>query len=403
MWQVNAFDTENRTVDVIGSDGKTLKNLDVPVLLPFPELNAEVTVDEKTHSIICIINLNRRGMDSPDAPDEVYDEPCPDIKLTPGDMLYRIPGQGFFGTMKGFLAAIGAKSTGVVIDGLNRKIRAVSNDLDIYSENGSYRLKITAAENPDLEPSMVFNLGNSFKMHVDAGNGRVFLSFMDILTLNMTPDKLRVDLTNPLTKATVNLLDEDFKAQAEEAEEAGGTSGREEKISFNTKLRVTLSEAMVSFAKLTATGSDVLIAGSKALRLSGEKMTIKSGSLSANVNEMSVDLGENGKSGSFHVNNGMHSHFRMDEDIRMFGTEIKILGDTDNVVSGFYMELILETLLMYLNSQAMTLSAIYPLASIGGTWQASEAIIRETLMPYLKNPDIKTNLPTVPPAKPLLP
>lgn len=403
MWVVTAVDIESRTVDVMSSEGKALQHVDIPVLLPIPEPNAEVTIDEKTHSLICIINLNRRGLthDNPDV--DADEEPCPDLKLSPGDMLYRIPGQGFFGTMKNFMAAIGARSTGIFINGISRSIRAVTDDIDIYSENGSYRLKITASENPDIEPSMVLNLGSSFRMNIDASNGKVLLNLMDILTFNLTPDNIRADLVNPLTKATTNLLDQDFEKDAKEAEEKGGTGDREERFDFNTKLRVSLSEALLAFSKITATGSDIMLSGSKSLKLSGEKMTIKSGFLSAVLNELVFDLGEKGQAGSFHLNNGMHSHFRMDKDIRMFGQDIKFLGDQDNIPSYFFLERILEELLLYLQIQASTLSAIYPLASIGANWIKTEAVIRGFLLPYLKNPNLKTNLPVTPPVKATLP
>jgi len=396
IWRVTLANTNNRTVDVTGA-GRVLRGVTVPITTPVPDIGSEVTIDEVTESVICVVNLNRYKADgrSEDLDTNVME----DLRTNAGDFTYKIPGQGFFGVAKKFRAWMGSRTTHIAISGIKHLLSITADNVNFGSENGNVTMSLTTSEDKDGPVALSAKLGDSINFSIDTATKNMHFTIFDMLNFHFTPSKLSAYVVNQMTGERVELVNEDFKEKAEKI--ADGMV--QDVIKFKNRLKVSMAKDVgAKFTKIKLVGAELLVEGSKQMSLTAGKLLIKgSDQVSINSNTVKVDLSDKGITpGSFQINNGLLSHFRMDGDIRLFSQKdgIYLNGMGDNIVSHLYLDFILTILFSYLTLQATYLGMLYPLSPINAAWQTANGII-QTMKPNLKNSMLHTNIPPIPPIK----
>lgn len=357
-----------RTISV--TDGsRSWDNIFVPVNLPVPSIGSSVLICEDSLTVLSISELG--DYEGEEHPDRTF------MEYFPGDNVTSIPNQGMFGVLSKFRAVLAAKTTGILIDGLLKQVLIRTNNLLIQGKHA--RLSIESPDDPLGLPVFRFNLGgeSSFNLNISVAESSMEMQIFGILFVEVSVSKAHVHLVNPYTKQKIVLLDENFSADRDQAEEEGSIT---KVYSFTRDLMINAANITVKGTNLEASFSRVDLIAAKVATMVAPSIILRANSkINAEAPNMQFDVGNSGAPGGFHVNNGIYSHIRMRTVLGLFGLAgIEINGSDDVMVGYRSLAMILNIILAYLTALNSAIAAIPPLtpvaSALGGTLLTAQTL-----------------------------
>lgn len=379
-WIVRSVNPEEHTVEAVRMK-KILTKIRVPVIFPLPDIGSELLVDESTRTVISIVTLKSLALE---------DQPTMDA-VTPraGDVFRALPGMGFFGVLQGLKAALGAGDTGIFVNGRLKEIFLRTNRF-LVSGNG-FSLDLAAPDSPTDLPELRLSLGDIFRFNVKPSSRELIFDVFGIVTVTVKPDRFTVKAVNPYNGTSKFIVNETFKEDNtyDTPEEVIKTFNMFYKAAVNiNSVKVSGTEAEINVSKLSLKAAGGAILAASNLLLKGKSSTDIEGT------NVKVTVGDGAKPGTFHVNNGTSSYFRMgDKGVGIYGMNyIKLNGTGDYVISYNQMDLFLQQLLLCLQAIMSFGGNPYTLPAMTAQMAAPFAAM-QSLKPTLKNSSLHAGYP----------
>ncbi len=320
-WIVKSINRAEHTVEV-SKFNKNLSQVKVPVMFPLPGKGSELLIDEDTRTVTCIVTLSSlRAQDS---------DPEQDVVLDDGDVGYSLSGLGFMAIRKGLRAVLGAGSTGIFIDGKLKEMAFYTNRF-LVAGNG-FSCDLAAPDSPTGMPELHLNMGSIFSLTIKPSNKEFSMDLFGIAVITVNSDKFTVKSINPYNGTSRFIVNETYKADSvfdTPSDVIKQFSAIYQLVLKLNTVNVLGKEATASFASLALKASAGATISAASLLLKGKN------DLNLEGSNIVATVGDGAKPGSFHINNGTASHFRMgSKGIGMYGSQyIKLNGDNDNLVS----------------------------------------------------------------------
>ena len=357
-------------------DGGEARVIEIPVDKSYVTQGCEVTIDEESGTLVDVLDIPSNDKDPYDplvktrpgvgrGNSDAHWTPSDAIETLGGDYYFQPNKGGFIALMRGFAAFLGGGPLAQIRFFATKKLaQIIADNFQILGN----QVDISIQQSDDTAQPHVRMAVGTLIVEADTAGSKLTLEYGGYFRLIVSPDRTGIDVRDPETQNFLPIYE--LKPAGEKnilqirqvysdyvAEAAHYMINAGQTFEVNTK-ELTLATSILNLIAAT----DASIVAKNMEQQVSEKYHVTAGSEVHTVGNM-------GMPGSFQVNNGITSSFRMNEAgmMELFAlTGINLNGVGDFAASAIQTEKLLTTIFTYLLSLNTALMMVPGMQSFSG-------------------------------------